>query len=194
MITDSGACPFVALSGKGVPLPLVLSHSHDNREMLKVVVWGFLADAVARSEACFYSSNFSGYPDHIAVDLQRQGEILLIRLTAEILVSGRRQHGWEQIQVLGDPLAWSSMSHLLLATTWPCCSDSAVQGPKSRWGWYGPYQGKTIGREGRCSPSLWGSDVRQWDVTSFSAGAMNGGLAGLHGWSGIFEGPGCWCS
>lgn len=38
MITDSGACPYVALSGKGVPLPLVLSHSHDNREMLKVVV------------------------------------------------------------------------------------------------------------------------------------------------------------
>lgn len=35
---------------------LVLSHSHDSREMLKVIVQGLLADAVARSEACLYSS------------------------------------------------------------------------------------------------------------------------------------------
>lgn len=31
---------------------LVLSHSHDNRETLKVVVQGFLADAGAESQAC----------------------------------------------------------------------------------------------------------------------------------------------
>lgn len=73
----------------------------------------------------------------------------------------------------------------------PALLLSAARGPKM--GWHGPYQGKEIGREGPCSPSFWGSYVWQWDMTSCSAGAMHGDLAGLHGWSSICEGPGCWC-
>lgn len=161
--------------------------------MLKVVVWDFLAGDVAGSEACLYSSNLSGYPHYVAVDIQEQGETLLVRLTAEVLEAGRQQHGWGQVQVPHNPLAWRSRSHSLLASTWPCCLDSTVQGPKSRWGWQGPYQGKGVGREGHCSPSLWGSDVWQWDVTGCSAGATHGDLAELQGCSGICEGPGCWC-
>lgn len=56
----------------------VLSHSHDNRETLKVVVQGFLADAGAESEACLKSSNLWGYPDYVAVDPEKQGETLLV--------------------------------------------------------------------------------------------------------------------
>lgn len=58
MTTASGTWPGVAYGGKGIGFVFpVLSHSHDNRETLKVVVQGFLADAGAESEACLKSSN-----------------------------------------------------------------------------------------------------------------------------------------
>lgn len=108
-------------------------------------------------------------------------ETLLVRLTAEILEAQEQWHGWEQVEMLADTLAWTSSQDLLLAATWPHCWDSTVQGPKNRTGWRRPYQGKVVGREGHAFLSLWDSGLWEWNPTGCWAAAPAGGLTGLCG-------------
>lgn len=76
-----------------------LPHSvaHDNTEMLKVaaVVQGLLADAVAGSERLVFIAAVSQVILCCCgpANPQKQGETLLVRLTAEILEAGKQQRG-----------------------------------------------------------------------------------------------------